>query len=266
MLLTILSWVVAWKRFAWFAQWQQFTFTPLWLGYIVVVNALKFKRTGHCMMTNRPGRFLLLFLVSAFFWWFFEYLNRFVQNWYYVGIETFTGFNYFINATISFSTVLPAVLGTYELLDSFPKVGAGLDHFIRVDIGHSKPCGWIVFIGSSLGLALIGLFPDFLFPVLWISPLLIITSLQAIRGEKTIFAETMHGDWRRLYILAISALVCGGLWEMWNYHSLAQWIYTVPFVGGCKLFEMPVLGYAGYLPFGLECWVVAELFGLQGTE
>jgi hypothetical protein len=261
LLLTIVTWVLAWNRYSWFAKWQVFTFTPLWIGYIVVVNALKFKRTGKCMMTDGSRKFLLLFVVSAFFWWFFEYLNRFVQNWYYVGIESFTGFKYFLNASVSFSTVLPAVLGTYELLDSFPKVGAGLDHFIRVDIGHSKLAGWLVFIGSSVGLALIGLFPDSLFPLLWVSPLLIVTSLQAIRGQKTIFAETMTGDWRRLYILGVSALLCGFFWEMWNYHSLAQWIYAVPFVGRFKCFEMPVLGYMGYVPFGLECWVVAELFG-----
>jgi hypothetical protein len=28
-----------------------------------------------------------------------------------------------------------------------------------------------------------------------------------------------------------------------------------------EIFEMPVLGYAGYLPFGLECAVVADLLG-----
>jgi len=29
---------------------------------------------------------------------------------------------------------------------------------------------------------------------------------------------------------------------------------------------MPVLGYLGYLPFGLECAVVAELAGLMNVE
>jgi hypothetical protein len=44
---------------------------------------------------------------------------------------------------------------------------------------------------------------------------------------------------------------------MWNYYSQAKWIYTVPYVNRFKIFEMPILGYAGYLPFGLECAVVA---------
>ena len=59
------------------------------------------------MMVHRPWYFLGLFVVSAVFWWFFEYLNRFVQNWYYVGGE-FNAGEYFLYATLPFSTVLPA--------------------------------------------------------------------------------------------------------------------------------------------------------------
>jgi hypothetical protein len=51
----------------------------------------------------------------------------------------------------------------------------------------------------------------------------------------------------------MAALACGVFWELWNYHSLAKWVYTVPFVQRWPIFEMPLLGYAGYLPFGLEC-------------
>jgi len=45
---------------------------------------------------------------------------------------------------------------------------------------------------------------------------------------------------------------------MWNWPSAAKWIYTVPYVDRWHVFEMPLLGYAGYLGFGLECAVVVE--------
>jgi hypothetical protein len=45
---------------------------------------------------------------------------------------------------------------------------------------------------------------------------------------------------------------------LWNWHSLAKWVYTVPGVERWHIFEMPLLGYAGYLPFGLECLIVTE--------
>ena len=76
-----IAWCVAWTRFPWFAPWQTFTFTPLWLAYVVVVNALTAWRTGHCALVDRPRDVLLLFPASALFWWYFEYVNRFVQNW-----------------------------------------------------------------------------------------------------------------------------------------------------------------------------------------
>ena len=114
-------------------------------------------------------------------------------------------------------------------------------------------------IGSAVGLFGIGLWPDYLFSLVWVAPLLLITSLQLIRDEPTIFNDAANGDWRTLWAAALAALICGCFWEMWNFYSLARWEYAVPFVQRFKLFEMPLLGYAGYLPFGLECLAVADL-------
>jgi hypothetical protein len=226
-----------------------------------VVNALTYRRSGHCLLTDRPRYLLSLFLVSAAFWWFFEYLNRFVQNWYYVGIGTLTPWEYFLFATLPFSTVLPGVLSTYEWLATFPRLSAGLDHFAPIPISRPKTLAAILLVLSCIGLAAIGLRPDLLFPLLWLAPLIAITSLQALRGQPTLFSNVRHGDWRQLWLLALAALICGFFWEMWNYYSLAKWIYTVPYVNRFRIFEMPILGYAGYLPFGLECAAVAGLLG-----
>jgi len=252
------AWVLAWTRFSWFTSLQVFTFTPLWVGYILVVNGLTHKRTGHCILRDRPGYLLSLFVISAVFWWYFEYLNRFVQNWYYVGIGSLSRLQYFLFATLPFSTVLPAVLSTNELLTSVPRLSAGLDDFIRIRIPQPRILAGVSLAVFSASLAAIGVWPDYLFPLLWVSPLFIIVPLQAARGERTVFSCIATGDWRNIYLLALSALVCGFFWELWNYHSYAKWIYAVPFLNKFKIFEMPVLGYAGYLPFGLECAVVAE--------
>jgi hypothetical protein len=107
----ICAWILAWSRFPWFQAFQAQTLTPLWLAYILFVNALTFRRTGQCLIIDQPGRFVLLFPASAAFWWFFEYLNRFVQNWQYAGVG-FGPLEYFLYATLSFSTVLPAVMST----------------------------------------------------------------------------------------------------------------------------------------------------------
>ena len=84
------------------------------------------------MMLHRPRYFLSLFPLSAGFWWFFEYLNRFVQNWHYLGAAELSPLEYFVRATIPFSTVLPAVIGTAELLTTFPILCAGLEQWKQV--------------------------------------------------------------------------------------------------------------------------------------
>jgi hypothetical protein len=258
--LTTLSWVLAWNRFTWFEPFQPFTFTPLWLGYILLVNAWTFCRIERCLIVDQPRYFFWLFPLSAAFWWFFEYLNRFVQNWYYIGIQGFTPLEYFLHATVPFSTVLPAVLSTTELLASYPLISAGLEQVRPIRSTNAKMVGWGILLLSSAGLSGIALWPSYLFPLVWVAPLLLITSLQVVAGEETIFSTIAHGNWKSLWLPALAALVCGFFWEMWNYKSLAHWEYAIPFVHRFQIFEMPFLGYAGYLPFGLQCLAVAQLF------
>ena len=256
---TSLWWVAAWTRVPWLEVVQGHTFTPLWLGYIVILNACTFTRTGRCMMLYRPRYFWSLFPLSAAFWWLLEYLNRFVQNWYYVGIADLSPLEYFFRATIPFSTVLPAVIGTAELLTSYPVISAGLDQLKPIHLPSVKVASWSLLIVSCLGLLGIGRWPNYLFPFVWIGPLLLVVSLQGLAGKPTVLSTLAQGDWRGVWMPAIAALICGLFWELWNWKSLAHWEYAIPFVHRFQLFEMPLLGYAGYLPFGLECLAVADL-------
>ncbi len=258
-IIVVLAWWFAWTRFTWFAPLQTFTFSPIWLGYILMVNGLTYARTGHCLLRDRPGYFSALFPFSAAFWWSFEYLNRFVQNWHYVGSATLTPWEYFWYATLPFATVLPAVLSTRELLASLPWLSRGLETAWRISLPHPKLMATAVLVLAGGTLTAIGVWPEVLFPALWLAPLLLITALQVITGEPTIFEPVSRGDWSRLWQAAVAALVCGFFWELWNYKSLVHWEYSVPFVQRFQLFHMPVLGYAGYLPFGLECLALAGL-------
>jgi len=56
--------------------------------------------------------------------------------------------------------------------------------------------------------------------------------------------------------LCAAGLICGFLWEFFNYCAIAKWTYTVPYFGNIKIFEMPVLGFLGFPPFAVECWVI----------
>lgn len=253
-----LAWVLAWTRFSWASSFQPHTFTPLWLAYIVVVNAFCCRRTGRSLLTEQPLFFLSLFPASAAFWWFFEYLNRFVQNWYYVGAE-FGPWSYFWYATLPFATVLPAVLSTRDLVRSFAWVHRAFGTMRPVTRYDRPLLPWVTLAAAAGGLTGIGVWPSFLFPLLWFAPFLIIVSLRSICGEPHPLQDLARTDWTNAVAVSLAALICGFFWEMWNFYSLAKWKYSIPFVHRFEIFEMPILGYAGYLPFGLECAAVANL-------
>ena len=251
-------WLLAWTRWNWFAPLQHYTFFPLWLGFIESVNAATEQRAGSCLMRRAPRQWLALFAASAACWWAFEWLNRFVRNWHYLNAEDFGAAAYFVHATACFSTVLPAVAAVAEWLSSHRRWNE------RMGNGPAWP--WLARRDTAVAMVVFGcasLFatgvrPHWFYPALWISPLALYLAAPVLAGRPSLPHEIARGDWRRAASWIIAALVCGFFWELWNWHSLAKWIYTVPGVERWHLFEMPALGYAGYLPFGVECLLVAE--------
>ena len=261
------AWVFAWNRFPWFVPLQAHTFLPLWIAYILVMNALCVRRSGRCLMREHPGPYALLFPVSAAFWWFFEYLNRYVWNWYYRGVEGMGAAEYAFYATCSFATVLSAVTATADWLGTFrPFADERLCGLARFNV-RGLAAGLALAGVAAVGLTGIVFCPHLTFSLLWISPLAVFLVLQTATGEQTVLDGLARGDWRLPVRFALAALICGGFWEMWNFYSHAKWVYSVPYVHAFQIFEMPAVGFAGYLPFGLECaavaaWILPELSGL----
>jgi hypothetical protein len=249
------GWMLAWSDELVRTEWRRHTFIALWLGYILIMNGLAVRRTGRSPITHRAAWFFALFPVSALFWWLFEYLNQFVRNWHYSGIDAVDGWEYFLQATLSFSSVLPAVASTWAWLRSFPRLEAMT---LPAVPGHPA-FGWLALAAGLLALVGIGIRPDALYAMLWLAPLLVLCGLQQILLGESYFASLARGEWRPVLQPALAALVCGFFWEMWNYGSLAQWHYSIPYAERFHLFEMPLLGYAGYLPFGIECAVIMDL-------
>src|SRR5207248_1147478 len=96
----------------------------------------------------------------------------------------------------------------------------------------------------------------------WLVPLvsvafaLLLEPLYSRAGRPSWLADLRGGNASRLFGLLGAGLVCGVLWEFWNYWAATKWTYTVPYVGGVKIFEMPVLGYLGFPAFALECFAM----------
>lgn len=257
---------------AWPANWllegirTHLWFFPLWLGFILVVDALAVRRTGSSILTRSPRGWLALFVVSAPAWWLFEAINLRTRNWEYLGREEFSAAGYALMATVAFSTVIPAVFGASELMRSF----AWTDRFARVRWLPPDRFGppAQAFTGAVM-LALLLAWPREFFPFVWISVWLLLEPLNDRLGARTLLGALRRGDARPMVALAAGALLCGFFWELWNVASFPKWIYHVPYVGFLHVFEMPVLGYGGYVPFAWELFalyqLVARLAGLDAS-
>ena len=252
------GWVLAWNRFAGVAPVQRFTYIPLWMGLIVALNGLVYKRSGHCPLAQDTGRYLTLFPVSAAFWWFFEYLNRYVWNWFYVNVFDVSPMTYIVMATISFSTVLPGILAVAELLGTFRFFSDdAFANMMRVNV-RSWPVVALLAASSAIGLVGIVFVPEFTYPFLWISPFMVVVLLKMLFRSPCALDDVATGNWSRIVRFAVASLICGLVWEMWNINSFTKWIYAVPYVHRFQYFEMPLLGLFGYIPFGIECLVITD--------
>jgi hypothetical protein len=143
-----------------------YLFFPLWLGYILVVDALVLSRTGTSLWTRSRWGFALLFVTSVPAWWLFEAINRRTANWEYLGSAAFTDFEYYLLCTISFSTVMPAVFETAELARSFrwmARLAAGP----RLQPTPALTLG--MFLSGAAMLALTLAWPRVCYPFVWTS-------------------------------------------------------------------------------------------------
>ena len=59
--------------------------------------------------------------------------------------------------------------------------------------------------------------------------------------------------------LLLSGLICGILWEFWNFWAGAKWVYSIPYLNGFRVFEMPLAGFLGFPPFALICYLMYRL-------
>ncbi|MEE8153036.1 MAG: hypothetical protein V3T76_08385 [candidate division NC10 bacterium] len=231
-------------------------FFPLWLGYTLIVDALVLRRTGSSLLTRSPRDFGLLFVISAPAWWLFEVINWRTGNWQYLGGELFSNVEYFVLASVSFSTVIPAVLSTAQLMGSF----GWIERFARGPrISATPRVCWGLFLSGCAMLGLVLAWPRYFYPLVWASLFCLLEPMNVWLGKRSILTRLHYGDWRTVIALCMGTLTCGFFWEMWNYFSYPKWIYHVPFANFWHLFEMPLLGYLGYLPFGLELYVLVHL-------
>jgi hypothetical protein len=96
----------------------------------------------------------------------------------------------------------------------------------------------------------------YLFALVWIGFPLLLDPINLRLGLPSLLRDLAEGRPSRLGSLVAAGWVCGWLWEFWNFWAPAKWLYIFPIFQPWKIFEMPVPGYFGFLPFALDCYVM----------
>ena len=261
LVLAVIFWILNWTLPGTRTHWG---FFPMWLGYCLTIDGLVYWRTGTSLLTRSWRKYIGLFIVSAPVWWLFELLNLRTQNWTYPGAEIFSPLQYAFWTTLSFTTVIPAVFGSAEFFASF-------DFIKRLKpgpvIATDKRTTSAFFIFGWVMLVSMLIWPKIFFPFIWLSLYFILEPINVWLDNRSLGDWTKDGDWRPVLALWLGVLLTAFFWEMWNYYSYPKWIYHVPWGNWLHIFEMPALGYGGYLPFALELYAIYHLvLGLFGDK
>ncbi len=232
-------------------------FAIAWWSYIFFADAWVWKMRGSSLVRGRPREFWWLAFWSVAVWNLFELVNIRLQNWSYINVVPEAPIAALL-CFLSFATVLPAVFETYDLL-----AAVGFADRIRFRPRRVAPALLAGSIAAGLGMLAAPLFwPRYAFPLAWGFAVFLIDPLCYLAGPHrapSLLRQLKVGDPRALFRLLAAGLVCGALWEFWNFWAYTKWLYTVPYFEQVKWFEMPPLGFLGFPPFALECYALCNL-------
>ena len=134
-----------------------------------------------------------------------------------------------------------------------------------MDVG-SRPMRLLFAAVSLVGLVGVVFAPSVLYPFLWLSPICAFVLIDTILGLPTGLELLRDGNWSQVWRWAVAMLLCGFIWETWGFWIEVRWVYTVPYLHRFCYAEMPLIGFAGYLPFGIEALLACGWLGCAGDD
>jgi hypothetical protein len=246
-----------------FASWY---YIFVWYGTLVAADGVVALtggagERGRFLLLDRPAHALTVLGWSAVIWFFYELLNFRLQNWYYVFLPNHAGVRW-SGTVLSFATVLPAVFLSMAVLR-----GLGVARDVRWRPLRVTPRLLTRMQIAGIGMMLLVLvWPRYFFPLVWGATTFFVEPI-VYRKEprRSLLGDLAEGRPTRLLRLLFGGAAIGLLWELYNVRARMKWIYTVPGLEDVKLFEMPVLGFFGFPPFAVECFVLWQALVVAGV-
>jgi len=239
------------------ARWMAHNMTAVvWVGYILLLEGVLARQRPPGPVRRRPHHFALLCLASVVIWCVFDWINFYsIRAWRYIGMPP-SFFARLVGYMVAFAAIVPGMLMSGQVL-----LNAG-----AFDWARSRPWRmpwWGPVLSLAAGAAMLAWPVLHAAPVatltLWTSLVFLLDPLNYWLGRPSMLRDWSAGWYGRTLAAFAGGLVCGLLWEFWNYWALTKWTYSLPFLGNLesiRYFEMPVIGLIGFIPFGIECWVM----------
>lgn len=234
-------------------------YTPLmWTGYILLLDGINFALRKESLILTRTREFFLMLPLSVLYWLIFEFYNLFLQNWYYLGLPENQIIRY-IGYIWAFSTIWPGVLETYELIKNLNWFGRLLISPIYIS---NKLLGLSMLVGTIFLMAPLILpdpYPRYLAALVWTGFVFLLDPILFRLNLPSLLLELKNGSLRLMARLFTAGAICGFWWEFWNYFAVTRWKYDLPFRTWFHIFEMPDIGFLGFLPFAVEIFLMWEI-------
>lgn len=244
--------------------------TPIfWAAYLFLMDGLLVRLTGTSPARENPRRFAVCCIASIPLWVVFDWINfDFIHAWDYYGLpENFWHRN--LGYAVAFAAITPAMLMTADLLRAIglPEL-RGRPYRIR----FTDRAALVVFGVAALAYPIFVAEPKGSL-TLWLSFILLLDPINYRFDAPSLIGDWWEGRWGRTVALMAGGGICGLWWESWNWFATTKWTYDLPFLGpfeAYRYFEMPLVGFLGFLPFGPECWVmfnsVVLVLGVLGVR
>lgn len=229
-------------------------FCLAWWSFILIMDSLNYRRTRSSLLSGSFRNFLFTVFISVFVWLIFEIFNLRLKNWSYQGLPESLPLRW-LGYFIAFATVIPAMMEIALFIESFLK-GKKLALF------RFRATPLLVKIFFVSGLIFIFLFiawPRIFFPFAWLCFIFLLEPVNIWLGNQSLWKDMEKRDWTRFWSWVFAGLVAGFLWEFWNFWAASHWVYSLPYLDFWRVFQMPVLGYTGFLPFGLEVFALFQV-------
>ena len=225
-----------------------------WWPLIIFLDGLNYRIKGSSPLSDSPGKFLFAAFISVPVWLVFELFNLRLRNWSYHDLPPELPLRW-LGYVLAFASVIPALLELAALFQSALKDKS--ISFVRLKATPGWLNGYMV-LGFLL-LALSVLFPHLFFPFVWLGFIFLLDPVNYRLNIDSLLADMERRYGNRILSWLLAGLAAGVLWESLNFWAGSHWEYTIPYLNFGKIFQMPVFGYGGFLPFALEVFAMYAL-------